>query len=1346
MVGQNRIFNALHQFRRSFWDGLSSHDIAGFFVAFGDWGVGKTRLGYEVIAEATGRVDQWLVNRNEYLIRPFDQADTKPTVMEPALREGVLPLYIRYSSVCDDDINGENWVARLSVEAIRHTIQAKPGLAGPSELYEDLLGVLRSKGVNVRALAVVGDRSRSYADRLDAAMKVFRDHGINHLWIVVDEVETPADIKRGLREDTRSEVENCYLKMVTEVIKHEGHRKQHPYVNFLLLCSMGMKDQIEIGPNQRRAHAVVIEPSQLTDVHGYVEHVKECSVDPTAVAYPPGTLEGAFLLANRNLGWFNVIMASVHEAHVGHKARRESVPAWQLLKEFAKTNAQATHIVNHSEVLASLGTVAGVPLLDVERIVYGQLPVPVGSADSAALSEGQANVLLCHESPGRGRSFAEMIRIHIDVPSLEAEIVKPEYAFKSREGQAATYYTENCEISVVGLLKELHAFSVAVGGAMDTTVGFVMYSDKEQWAEQLSSLYPRDGIELVAECLHQIFTKSEYRADEARYVAMSFRLWREFNKLMVSVAESKGFFRDAKHEPRIEEYVATVRQTRAKHGAAVCLGLAKLLDDRLDDAKTKQVPGLRGIPHKVFHSRFGSPAMDGLAVTPDGICAVLYCLDARETIIALQKYIAPPGHVQPILVLFPASVDSTAFEQQLESLPVLRRCTITHRLTGLAERFLLRYSGRGDRYNAHEARLSEVSRRFEGSCREEWQLMTRGLANQLRDEGYLITPIWDRKVSAVDDFAKGYRYMLANDCSLDATNENSGGPLRSVEFENCRLAIKKNTHPPKSWNHGPLLDLITTDGTHRPRVPRCFVALLRELRGQSNVKKLADRFFFLVPEDEMNTIKQLETILEVLIGIGLVRKKGDLYKTVDPHTLQAERESASTWLTGQCRDSINAVGDLLDSQARRLQQNKYPTAKQLLESADTTLNAVRFDYLSETTETRDIDNAATESLRTAVQQVLSIEGTITQVCPLDMGQGNPEFGCSVDRIAWFQSRYKSENLSLWECVAFLAWFKRTAVAAQEQIIGEVDRQISEANQLDVAAGKPFPIAPVTLPLKAIKAEFETAFDGSTRTTMRTRKAPFPVGNYPLMIDQYLVNSEFENAWGRMEALKARIQVDCRDSFFARFKNLHEKWTKVVRDYERAATLWNQYVAFTADAPSDIQRDVHSLRLEIQKYQSLVEGGLKLQIQAECDQNEAGLMDSLQAEVEAASQAIQKLPSTIRDHLDQLKTSLKATLRQRDLRALNRIRRALGRAVLDEPTPAETYGATKAKYEAFHEDVIREGAACFTQPGKWIDFGVCVDILCDIEANTYDEDEHPDHADAIGELKRMRIIRSKLELR
>ena len=48
-------------------------------MAFGDWGLGKTRLGYELIGEATGQIDEWLLNEHEYVVAPYNRKDKKGT-------------------------------------------------------------------------------------------------------------------------------------------------------------------------------------------------------------------------------------------------------------------------------------------------------------------------------------------------------------------------------------------------------------------------------------------------------------------------------------------------------------------------------------------------------------------------------------------------------------------------------------------------------------------------------------------------------------------------------------------------------------------------------------------------------------------------------------------------------------------------------------------------------------------------------------------------------------------------------------------------------------------------------------------------------------------------------------------------------------------------------------------------------------------------------------------------------------------------------------------------------------------------------------------------------------------
>ena len=932
-----------------------------------------------------------------------------------------------------------------------------------------------------------------------------------------------------------------------------------------------------------------------------------------------------------------------------------------------------------------------------------------------------------------------MFHVHIDERTLANELTRPETGFRAKEGQTDTYFTPNCEVSVVGLLEALRAFSVALGDAPGMAGDFVAYADLDQWGEQLSALYPREGIEFAAESLHRIFSKPEYRVVGTRFVGMSFRLWREFNKLLVSTEESVRFFRDGKYEAQLEQHVREVSQTKTKRGAAICLGLAKLLDDHFDDAGVKQIPGLKNVPHKSFTSTFGSHSLDSLRVTPDGRCTIVYCVDVQETLDSLRAFIGIE-RVHPILVLCPATVDVASLERQLLAFPALHRCILMRRLVSQEEEFLLKYSGRDSVYNPIKARLSNVANGLEGSYRVEWQAKGREWANELYNSGFLLAPIWSRRTgSNIADFAKGYRYMLARNDSLDAAADTVGGPLNNVEFENCRQAAKKNINPPAAWKYGDLLGVLTTDGSFMPRIPRCFFALLQELKTQSAVNKLASGFFFTVPDTEMKATQQLEQILEVLIGVGLVRKKAGLYTAVNNEMLERRRQSASTWLEGECKDAIRKFADLFPTQAGILLSNKYPTGKQQLSASEKEIKRVSTDHLN-----ADIESLTEQSLQTVIGQIFDIERQITGVCPLEIGETVLEFDCSPARILSFENRYG--KLSLWEQVAFLSWYKKTFLDARDEMIDEIDQLLTEAGALDQDGGPRFPVAPVTLPLKAIKSELENTVTEHIAPGTKTQMATIRVASYSLQIHQYLVNSQYEQAWKRMEALKDLIGKERPNSFFSRFTKLHNQWSEAFRDYQEAAAVWQSLTDFAGDAPTTVQSSLTPPKLEIEKYRILIHGGLEKQIEAQIDHaHETDLLDILETEVVATSRSVQALPQQLADKLEDIKAGLQEVIRQHELRGLNRVLKATGKPAKEEPIPAATYGTTKTRYEAFNGQVAKEGAAHFENAGNAVHFSLWVEISIGLEAGTYDEDQHPDHADAIRELKGMKLVRSKLEL-
>ncbi len=1335
MVGQNQVFNALHHFRRQFWDG-SGKDIAGFFVVFGDWGLGKTRLGYELISEATGRVDEWLLNPNEPIIYPYNRSGTKARVLEPALKDGILPLYIRYSAVCDDELDASIWVPRLAVEALRHMLDVSSTAGGVFELYADLQAALHAKGLKTDSLGVVRDSAQSYDDRLDFAMQILQKSGIRHLWIIVDEVEFPGDLKKGLREDIPQKVDEEYLLMVSEVIKHENWRSRHPYVNFMLLCSLGMRDQIQIGPNLRRASSVTLEPGQVTDVLSYVGHIRKSLADPASVDYPTGTAEGAFLATNRNFGWLNVVMASIHETYARHSEKGETIDSWELLRDFAKTDARSRHIFNDNAVLPLIGTVEGVSKKDVERLVYGQLPLPVGGASAVALSLSTAERLLEHEIAGRGRAFAKLVQIHIEERGLADEITKPQIGFKAKEGKTDTYFTPNCEISVVGLLEALRAFSVAINKEKSD---FVIYADLEQWSEQLSTLYPREGIEFAAEPLHRIFTKPEYRVEGPSFIGMSFWLWREFNKLLVTSPETVRFFKDGKHEPPLEQYVREVSVTKAKRASAICLGAAKVLDEKLKE--TRQAPGLKDLPHQIFTSNFVSPSLEGLRVTPDGRVTIVYCADIEQSVDRLKGFVGVE-RAHPILVLLPATVDVAGFEELLEQFPALKRCVIIRRLVSQEEDFLLKYSARNKTFDPQVARLSKLANGLLKSYQDDWQARTREWANSLRKSGYLIAPVWSRyRGINLSDFAKGYRHMLAQNCSLDAVHENHGGPLNDVEFENCHQAAKKNIEPPAAWKYGDLLGVIATDGSNMPKVPSCLSALLQELQTQSSAGKLTAKFFFAVPDTEFKSVQQLEQILELLIGVGLVKKTGDLYRAADRQLLETRRQSASSWLKKECKGLIKDLEDLFPVQAGILLTAAYPAAGIKIDDAEKKIQKIDFSLLT----TSNLDALSDDAFKQLVKDLKGVESLILGVCPLDIGEPTHQpFECSAARIVSYEKSFNA--LSLWEKVSFLTWLKKTFIEERDNLIQEIDDLLVEAGALEKAEGEPFPIVAVTLPLKAIKSELENSVQGS-ESGSKTRMATIQVGEYSLLIDQYLVDSKYDSAWQRMEALGRLINRDQSQGYFARFKSLHSEWEGAVRDFKKAEKAWNELSAFTSDAPTTVIEELSSLKSTVKKFDVLVHGGLKHQIQSLSEDTPVDkLLESLKTEVKATTAGLKPLEQEIRSRHEDILRSLRDLINKHALRALNRVLRANKNPAKEEPAPSTTYGKTKLAYEDFNGEVIKQGQYFFEGSGKKTHWGLWIEVCSGLEAGSYDEEHHPDHADAIKDLKAMKLIRSKLELR
>jgi len=1312
LVGQNAVFNGLFKSKQAFLGGQAD-DIAGFFALIGDWGLGKTRIGYELFAQTFGYIECWVLNQDEFVVP--NGADGR--LLQPQLAEGILPLYIRYKMVCDDDLFAENWVARVSNAALQLVAQPTGSYDVPPSLLEDLRAALKARGVDLEALGNALEKGDDDT-RLSAAMDVLRAAGIQHLWVVVDEVETLADLKKGLREEGQEAIREDYLDMVSTVIKHENYRQAHPYVNFLVLCSIGMRDKIEIGPNRRRTDSIELEPNRIGDVHQYVGYLREqAEARGQAVDYPPGTLEGAFIACNRNFGWFNVMMSSIHESHRLAREQGQTVTAWQLVEEFARAEPRAQWIFDLT-VLDLMRGVKKAPTEMIKRLVFGQLPVSLGDLDKTEVKALQGVTV-----PGMsGPAFVDLMEVHIDASTLAEELVKPEIGFKlsPRGGDRFIYY--NSEISLSSLLAALRAFSVGVPEG-----NFVVCRDLNAFTAQLSALYERPNVDIpqIAEPLHGVFVK--YQMSNRHYLGPSFALLQQLDILLKREAGTIAFLQDDQKDADLDRYAQDIDKSDRKRRMAICQGFARLLDETvvMDASTVRQVRSAAAV---TFASAFQSPRFEGLQVTPQGQVTIAYGYDLEKLAQELGDLVGQEG-VHPIIVLLPSGFTVDDWNA-VRLLPRVQLCAIPRALTRVEEAFLIKYSGRGTVFQPHDI-LSAKTQSTRGTMVQNWQRDTQTWCDGIERSGYLLRPLWHSKRISQADFARGYRSMLVNGWNIDQLAPDVNPDFEATTHDSVKKACQYNAEPGPGQEA--LLEVVTRSEPYEPVIPPAFGALLQELKTQATLEVLVRRFFFAVPEKRSKAVKQLEQILELLRALGLVTLTKSAYRAVDAQTLKDYRQATSVWLKGECQEVLADLGDTFTTETvGRLQKQSSSFAPKDLDAVEEIAAGADFSVL-------DLGgDAPPETVRALVGQVDEIERRLNAICPAGIyQQTGATFDCTTDHIATYEQRLST--FSLWHQVHFLHWLRDQYRQRRDQLSHAIGQQLAEAEALKTIDGHPFPVAPLTLPLKAMAEELKA----SPVSGALSSRGAIPMPGYPQSVNTYLFMGQYGNAWHRLEALGQYVERAQPTSFWARFQAARSLWAERLQDYQSTVTAWESLAQFVGEASSPAWQKAKAVRASLEQLRALVEGGLEQVVNAEVDQGAEKLIDTLEAEVEAARK-FDTLPDQISTLRQAVEAELKAIIDETRLQALGRVLAAKRRSQLTVPPLAATYAETKAAYEAFNMQVVETGRRYFEDADKETTWDRWVEIYVALRDDRYTIS--PEDETALQELEGMKLIERTVKLR
>lgn len=279
MVGQAEFFRTFKEFLKD----LKSAPIARIFPLIGRWGIGKSRIGYELISEALGIDKGWTVRNSKGELE-------KVFLLQPDLEDRILPVYIRYLQMSHDYLMGDSWVGYGAYVSLSRLADDAPVKSIQGSIIKHIQDTLRPMGFSPSKLAVAIGKGEYATDHLledikkldelvEKGMIYLNSFGIDHLMIIVDEVESETELSReGLRdnEEVRKKLDGAAIKVITSAIKHEDSRSRHPNISYLLLCSPAIGDQIkELEALDRRGEMQEIHQNAYSDISDYIEDLQQ---------------------------------------------------------------------------------------------------------------------------------------------------------------------------------------------------------------------------------------------------------------------------------------------------------------------------------------------------------------------------------------------------------------------------------------------------------------------------------------------------------------------------------------------------------------------------------------------------------------------------------------------------------------------------------------------------------------------------------------------------------------------------------------------------------------------------------------------------------------------------------------------------------------------------------------------------------------------------------------------------------------------------------------------------------------------------------------------------------------
>ena len=389
IVGQTKFFDQFKHFIHLIDD--EGEKFAHVFAIVAQWGIGKSRLAYELMSQINDTSPGWYVRATagDLVKAQLFHGD--------ADRDQYLGLYIRYAQVATESHNIDNWFGYGLYKALLPLARGEFDTSIQGQIAKEAYDRLLVSGFEAEKLADALEVAAKHNDEdlyedptlvtrlCQAAHTYLQDQcRIKYVLIALDELETAAEAATyGLEVGEMKYLDGRAIKLIGKAIKEEDPRGKLPWLRYVALCSPAIGNELrEIRSTARRFEMVELSQNAFADVSSFVQLLKED--DRLSETYPEGLVEAAYAMGGGNFGWFNVVMANVDGVISGRRVKGETGggTVGSLFDECVRVSSRMSEYVLDYRAIGELA-IAREYREPARELLYGQLPVPMSKWSDA---------------------------------------------------------------------------------------------------------------------------------------------------------------------------------------------------------------------------------------------------------------------------------------------------------------------------------------------------------------------------------------------------------------------------------------------------------------------------------------------------------------------------------------------------------------------------------------------------------------------------------------------------------------------------------------------------------------------------------------------------------------------------------------------------------------------------------------------------------------------------------------------------------------------------------------------------------------------------------------------------